>query len=68
MGNTNVKNVTLNEKSDTKDSAGFRFCETSRTGSFAEKEGRLVVARGWGQKEWGLTVNGHRGHLRGEGG
>lgn len=27
----------LNEKSDTKDSAGFRFCETSRIGTVVWK-------------------------------
>lgn len=33
--------------------------EMSRTGKCPEAEGRFVAARGWGRKEWGVTVDGY---------
>lgn len=33
--------------------------EMSRTGKCPEAEGRFMAARGWGRKEWGVTVNGY---------
>ena len=45
---------------DTKDHISrFHLYEMSRIDKFTETE-RLVVARGWGRREWGVTANGYR--------
>lgn len=37
-----------------------------RIGKFIEIGSRLVVSRGWRDREWGLTANGHRVFLGGD--
>ena len=38
----------------------------SRVGKSIGTESRLVVARGWGGREWAVTANGTRFHFGGE--
>lgn len=43
----------------------FHLNEMSTTGKCIEIESRLVVPKGWGRKEWGLTAYGCRLAFRG---